>query len=223
MLSLLLITFLIQLAIQIINTVGVSTINSTLWKIWNKFQTPTSELLAENRKLRIQVLKLREELNSTSSQDEFAKWARLRRTHDKAVEKLEVSQKSLDSYKSNFEASINIVRWIFINGLRIALQFLFQKQPMLYIPKGWIPYYAEWLLAFPRAPMGTVSIQAWSISCVIVLELMSELVIAVLIFSNDMRPALWDRGSKIQKIFVSQQKDAIVPFELFKAVLIQHE
>ncbi|RKF56578.1 Protein get1 [Golovinomyces cichoracearum] len=199
MLSLLLITFLIQLTIQIINTVGVSAINSTLWKIWNKLLPSTSESLAENRKLRIQVLKLREELNSTSSQDEFAKWARLRRVHDKAVEKLEVSQKSLDTCKSKFDNTINVLRWVSINGLRIALQFLFQKHPMLYIPKGWIPYHAEWLLAFPRAPLGSVSIQAWSFSCVIALELMSELVITVFILSNHLRPMPRDKERKDQK------------------------
>ncbi|RKF74823.1 Protein get1 [Golovinomyces cichoracearum] len=199
MLSLLLITFLIQLVIQIINTVGVSAINSALWKIWNKFLTPTSEYLAENHKLRIQVLKLREELNSTSSQDEFAKWAKLRRVHDKAVEKLEVSQKLLDSCKSKFDNTINVLRWVSINGLRIVLQFLFQKQPMLYIPKGWIPYHAEWLLAFPRAPLGSISIQAWSFSCVVVLELMSELVMTVFILSNYLRPVPRDKERKDQK------------------------
>lgn len=36
-------------------------------------------------------MKIRKELNSTSSQDEFAKWAKLRRQHDKLLEQLEKS------------------------------------------------------------------------------------------------------------------------------------
>lgn len=32
---------------------------------------------------------MRLELNATSSQDEFAKWAKLRRQHDKLLEQLE--------------------------------------------------------------------------------------------------------------------------------------
>lgn len=34
-------------------------------------------------------MKLKREMNSTSSQDEFAKWAKLRRRHDKALEEFE--------------------------------------------------------------------------------------------------------------------------------------
>ena len=36
-----------------------------------------------------EYLKVRQELNATSSQDEFAKWAKLRRQHDKLLEELE--------------------------------------------------------------------------------------------------------------------------------------
>ncbi len=38
-------------------------------------------------------MRLRKELNATSSQDEFAKWAKLRRQHDKVLEKIEKSSK----------------------------------------------------------------------------------------------------------------------------------
>ena len=36
-----------------------------------------------------EVLKLKREMNNTSSQDEFAKWAKLRRRHDKSMEEYE--------------------------------------------------------------------------------------------------------------------------------------
>ena len=42
---------------------------------------------------------------------------------------------------------------------------------MFYIPKGWIPGYFELLLAFPRAPRGSVSVQAWGLACGAVVEL----------------------------------------------------
>lgn len=41
-----------------------------------------------------------------------------------------------------------------------------------------MPWYVEWLLAFPRAPMGGVSIQIWGIACASVVGLISEAVIA---------------------------------------------
>jgi hypothetical protein len=59
------------------------------------------------------------------------------------------------------------------------LQFYFTKQPMFWIPKGWLPYYAEWILSFPKAPLGAVSIQMWFIACGSVIALASEAVVAV--------------------------------------------
>lgn len=52
---------------------------------------PTSNAAAEQRKLQAQYLAARREMNTTSSQDEFAKWAKLRRKHDKLLEQLEAS------------------------------------------------------------------------------------------------------------------------------------
>ena len=43
----------------------------------------------EQRKLQAEYLKIRRDLTATSSQDEFAKWAKLRRQHDKLLEQLE--------------------------------------------------------------------------------------------------------------------------------------
>lgn len=48
-----------------------------------------SKDFAEQRKLQAEYLKVRRELNATSSQDEFAKWAKLRRQHDQLLERLE--------------------------------------------------------------------------------------------------------------------------------------
>jgi ferric-dicitrate binding protein FerR (iron transport regulator) len=36
-----------------------------------------------------EVVRLKREMNATSSQDEFAKWAKLRRQHDKALAQYE--------------------------------------------------------------------------------------------------------------------------------------
>ena len=55
----------------------------------NRLPTQTSKAFAEQRQLQQDYLKIRQELNSTSSQDEFAKWAKLRRQHDKMLDQLE--------------------------------------------------------------------------------------------------------------------------------------
>lgn len=64
-----------------------------LWRIFNALPTKLSAQFAEQRKLQQDYLKVRRELNATSSQDEFAKWAKLRRQHDKLLEQLEKKSK----------------------------------------------------------------------------------------------------------------------------------
>jgi len=51
-------------------------------------------------------MKLKREMNSTSSQDEFAKWAKLRRRHDKALEEFEAM--STCSIGTHIDQSSNI-------------------------------------------------------------------------------------------------------------------
>ena len=42
-----------------------------------------------------------------------------------------------------------------------------------------MPYYAEWLLSFPRAPVGSISIQAWALACGAIILLGSDALGAV--------------------------------------------
>ncbi|VDB96410.1 Bgt-2440 [Blumeria graminis f. sp. tritici] len=174
MASLLVTVFLLQLAIHLINTVGASSLNSILWSIWSRLLGLSSNSVAEHDELKLQFLQLRRQLNATSSQDEFAKWAKLRRQHDKLSEKLEKAKISADKIKSKFDTVVTTIRWLGTNGLRMFLQFWYQKQPMFYVPTGWVPYLGEWMLSLPRAPLGSISIQAWSLACSTFIVLMGE-------------------------------------------------
>lgn len=51
--------------------------------------TETSKSAGKRRDVQTEYMKVRRDLNATSSQDEFAKWAKLRRQHDKLMEQLE--------------------------------------------------------------------------------------------------------------------------------------
>src|ERR1700709_1600592 len=88
-------------------------------------------------------------------------------------------ESSLDSTKTTFDSAINTLRWLGTNGLRMLLQFWFSKQPMFWIPSGWVPYYAEWLLSFPRAPLGSISIQAWVLACGAIILLVNDALVAI--------------------------------------------
>jgi hypothetical protein len=50
---------------------------------------------------------------------------------------------------------------------------------MFWIPQGWVPYYAEWLLSFPKAPLGSISIQVWSLACAAIITLINDALVAV--------------------------------------------
>jgi hypothetical protein len=68
--------------------------------------------------------------------------------------------------------------------LRFVLQFWFAKSPMFWMPAGWLPYYAEWVLSFPRAPLGSVSINVWGIACASMIALASEALAATWVLAT---------------------------------------
>ena len=99
----------------------------------------------------------------------------------------------LKSFKSTFDRTVTALRWLGTNGLRFFLQFRFAKQPLFWIPRGWVPGYVEWLLAFPRAPRGSVSIQMWGIACATIVQLVGAAVVAGLVLVGE-------QGQRKQKV-----------------------
>lgn len=85
---------------------------------------------------------------------------------------------SLKSFRNTFSQVVTVLRFLGTNGLRFLLQFWFAKQPMFWLPRGWVPGFVEWALAFPRAPWGSVSVQVWGIACATVVQLVGEAVVA---------------------------------------------
>jgi tail-anchored protein insertion receptor len=83
--SLLLTTFLLQLALHLINTIGTTTINEYLWILYTTLFPSTSQTSSELSALKREVVRLKRDLAATSAQDDFARWAKLKRQHDKAV------------------------------------------------------------------------------------------------------------------------------------------
>lgn len=178
--SLLLVVFLVELFAHLVNTIGAATITTLLWNIYLALPTQTSRDLTERKKLQAEYLKVRHELNTTSSQDQFARWAKVRRQHDKLLEQLEKSKSSGDTVKTKFDSTVGIVRWTATSGVKFILPFWYAKQPIFWLPKGWFPYYVEWVLSFPRAPLGSISIASWQLACSGFISLVSDTITAIL-------------------------------------------
>ncbi|PGH02121.1 protein GET1 [Blastomyces parvus] len=174
--SLLITVLFLNIVIYVINTIGAATINGLLWLLYIKLPTGTSHMAREQRRLKREVIQLKREMNATSSQDEFAKWAKLRRRHDKALEAYEAKNNELTQSKSSFDMTVKSARWVATSGLMLFLQFWYSKKPIFTLPPGWIPWQVQWVLSFPRAPMGTVSIQIWGGACATVVALVGDAV-----------------------------------------------
>lgn len=61
----------------------------------------------------------------------------------------------------------------------MLIQFWYAKEAMFWLPQGRIPYYGEWLLSCPRAPLGSISIQVWGMACASFILLVSDAIVAV--------------------------------------------
>jgi len=94
------------------------------------------------------------------------------RTHTLTAENVKTT-------KTRFDTAANALRWIALTGLRLLLQFWYSRQPMFWIPQGWVPGYIEWILAFPRAPTGSISMQVWWIACTTVIAMVGQAVVAI--------------------------------------------
>ncbi|KAJ6030122.1 hypothetical protein N7499_012540 [Penicillium canescens] len=176
MLSLVLTVLFVHIAIHLVNTIGASTIDNLLWLLYLRLPTPTARKARKQQQLKREVLEQKRDMNSVSSQDQFAKWAKLRRRHDKTMEEYEAMNKTLTSQKTSFDWSVKTARWLSTNGLKIFLQFWYSKTPVFALPEGWFPYYVQWIVSFPRAPLGSVSIQVWSSVCAAAIALVGEVV-----------------------------------------------
>ncbi|PYI20949.1 hypothetical protein BO86DRAFT_11824 [Aspergillus japonicus CBS 114.51] len=181
MLPLVGIVLFVHIAIYVVNTVGAATFDNLLWLLYLRLPTPTSRKFREQNRLKREVVQLKRDMNNTSSQDEFARWAKLRRRHDKTMEEYEAMNKELASQKSSFDWGVKAVRWIGTSGLKFFLQFWYSKTPVFMLPEGWVPYYVAWILSFPRAPFGSVSIQVWSNVCATAITTLAEIVTALLL------------------------------------------
>ncbi|KAL4921122.1 protein get1 [Aspergillus aurantiobrunneus] len=168
--------FVLHIVIFLVNTIGATAIDNLLWILYLKLPTSLYQTAQEQSKLKREVVHLKRDMNNTSSQDEFAKWAKLRRRHDKALSNYEALNQKLSSQKSSFDWFVKIARWLSTTGLKIFIQFRYSKTPVFALPGGWLPYYVEWMLAFPRAPHGSVSVQIWNSVCATAVTVIAEII-----------------------------------------------
>lgn len=125
-----------------------------------------------------ELFETRQLMNATSAQDEFSKWAKLRRKVDKLTSEVdEKSRCSSDADKAissgQFFFSILFKGFMFVLNMAIPtiISSYFSKSPMFFLPPGdWFGPLG-YFFSFPKAPEGAVSTTIWTMVCGRVLSL----------------------------------------------------
>jgi hypothetical protein len=160
--TLLLLVFVIQIVKQIISAVGKQSIESISWilycKVAPKFgHTKLASMSEKSTQLRTVVAERR----AVSAQDQYAKWTKLNRQHDKLVAEIEQLQKEVDLDK----AKVNTFTGYLIATLTsIPIWFFrvwYRSVVLFYFPPAILPRAVEWSIALPFTVTGGVSLTVW--------------------------------------------------------------
>ncbi|GJE97740.1 CHD5 domain-containing protein [Phanerochaete sordida] len=160
--SLILTIFGLVFLTQLISWIGKSVLLELAYALYLRLFY--SAKLAQQKKLKSEILVNKKELLQTSAQDQFAKWAKLRRSVDKGLAELEKLNGELSSSKSSFSLKFNTLLWVLTGGLQFFVGWWYRKAAVFYLPPGWFGP-LTWWLAFPFAPTGSVSCGVWQMAC----------------------------------------------------------
>ncbi|KIJ68119.1 hypothetical protein HYDPIDRAFT_173783 [Hydnomerulius pinastri MD-312] len=160
--SLILTIFALVFVTELISWIGHSVLLELVWGLYCRVFMSAG--YARQRQLKAELLTTKKELMQTSAQDQFAKWAKLRRSVDKGLAELEKLNGDLASTKSGFSMKFNSLIWILTNGSQFVIGWWYRKSAVFYLPPGWLGP-LTWTLALPFAPKGSVSVGVWQMAC----------------------------------------------------------
>lgn len=138
---------------------------SQLWFVYTLlFHRPT---LRSQRALRREILATKQELAATSSQDQFAKWAKLRRRVDKGLADLERTNSELARARTTFSMLFKGIMFVITTILPFCVTSWYSKTPIFWLPPAQHSWFGPlgWFLALPRAPKGAISSTVWQMVC----------------------------------------------------------
>ncbi|KAF9419189.1 GET complex subunit get1 [Podila epigama] len=153
---------LVVLLTELIGLIGKT--QTTTWAYDLYLKIVHKDRVAKQRQLKKEVLTLKNELSRTSSQDEFAKWAKLRRKMDSKIADLEKLTSDLHVSKAAFEIKFKGLLWFITSGIQFIMVAWYRCVPVFYLPGGWFGP-AEFILSLPFAERGSVSIAIWFFVC----------------------------------------------------------
>ncbi|KAL5033597.1 hypothetical protein BDV3_000566 [Batrachochytrium dendrobatidis] len=148
---------------QAISTIGFDYISKLLYE-WTGLLFGQSGNAAKLQQLKKQILDLKTQLGSISAQNQFAKWVKLQRQHDKLVTEYTAKANNVNLHKSMFQMQVSWGLWALFWILQIGFLVSWRSDAMFYMPKTWVGPFSSWL-SFPFAPAGSVSVLYWFYAC----------------------------------------------------------
>ncbi|KAI8869062.1 hypothetical protein GQ42DRAFT_32615 [Ramicandelaber brevisporus] len=167
-----LIVFFIVLLTELLEIVSYKTVASKCWHLWR--DTVRKQETQRHSALRHDIITLKHQLRQTSSQDEFAKWAKMRRRLDALIAENDKLTNRIAYARTAFELKISVGCWVAVYGFRALIVLLYHKSPMFFLPLRWFDPMTP-LLSYPSAPKGSVSVYTWSFACHRALRIMLRL------------------------------------------------
>ncbi|KAF9449663.1 hypothetical protein P691DRAFT_812069 [Macrolepiota fuliginosa MF-IS2] len=171
---LILVAFLVVLVAQVVSWIGESVLSEFAYSLY--LRGTKGSLVRKQKELKTDILKTKQELLQTSAQDQFAKWAKLRRSVDKNLSDLEKLNSKLSSSKTSFTFAFRAFLWIVVNIPQYAIAWKYRSKAVFWLPQEWFNPVALWWLSFPFAPKGSVSVMTWTWACKYVLQIAGEVV-----------------------------------------------
>ncbi|EIN11395.1 hypothetical protein PUNSTDRAFT_82997 [Punctularia strigosozonata HHB-11173 SS5] len=178
--TLILTIFLLVFLTELVSWIGKSVLLELVYAVYLRIFYASA--IQKQRKLKTEVLSTKAELMQTSAQDQFAKWAKLRRSVDKGLADLEKLNGELSSARSSFSLKFNSALWFFTTGLQFIVGWWYRKAAVFYLPSEWLGPLAWWV-ALPFAPKGSVSCGMWQMACRRVIKLGERVVRDTLLYS----------------------------------------
>ncbi|GAA5988822.1 hypothetical protein JCM10908_006185 [Rhodotorula pacifica] len=148
---------LTTLVVEIIGWIGSE-------QLANLVYAPFAPASKAQKQQKQEILKLRAELAATSSQDEFSKWARIRRKLDKAVQDLDASNSGSTAQKQQFASTFKKALWLLTTVIPFIISSYHRRSPVFFLPEGWFGPLGWWL-SLPSGPKGAVAVTVWTMAC----------------------------------------------------------
>ncbi|KAK9236118.1 CHD5-like protein-domain-containing protein [Lipomyces kononenkoae] len=146
----------------VISAIGSDNLGEYIWYLWTTVvPSKAARNVQQLREVQREAIKVSTERSNTSSQDEFAKWAKLNRKVDKLRSEIEKLNAAVSTQRAFFKSQVRKVIWISTAGMKIFVRIKYRKAAVFWLPKGMFPGWLEWMLSLTSAPRGSVSVSAW--------------------------------------------------------------